>query len=159
MEVDIRLIEDFEEALVRSRGLEGPAGELTRDLQDPPFPRGGVGRLLRRHFERPECAYLEAFASLEGHEAEGPQHLGSLLCVPFEDPLTGDVTPFITLLWVDPDWRHRGLARQLVEVVRGLMLKRGFERLAARAGHNDDALVSMGERWGFVRVWEWMVHE
>ena len=31
--------------------------------------------------------------------------------------------------------------------------------LWARAAHNDDALISMGERWGFVRAWELMSAE
>ena len=30
---------------------------------------------------------------------------------------------------------------------------------AGRAGHNDDALISMGERWGFLRAWELFVRE
>jgi hypothetical protein len=34
-----------------------------------------------------------------------------------------------------------------------------MKALSARAGHNDDALISMGERWGFVRQWEMMVRE
>ena len=50
-------------------------------------------------------------------------------------------------------------AKALVEGVSGLLRDRGMSTLAARAGHNDDALISMGERWGFVRQWELMVLE
>ena len=36
------------------------------------------------------------------------------------------------------------------------LLERGVERLGARVEHNDDARISMGERWGWTRAWEWM---
>jgi hypothetical protein len=52
-----------------------------------------------------------------------------------------------------------GEQRALVERCRALLASRGHKRLAARALHNDDALISMGERWGFVRAWEWMLYE
>ena len=32
----------------------------------------------------------------------------------------------------------------------------GDPRGHAAFGHNDDALISMGERWGLVRTWELM---
>ena len=62
----------------------------------------------------------------------------------------------ILALWVDPDWRHRGLARALVGRVHDEL---GAAVIGARAAHNDDALISMGERWGFVRSFEVMFHE
>jgi hypothetical protein len=43
--------------------------------------------------------------------------------------------------------------------VQSVLAERGMRVLAARAGHNDDALISMGERWGFVRAWELMLFE
>ncbi len=55
--------------------------------------------------------------------------------------------------------RHQGLAAKLVAEVSAVLRERGMMSLAARAGHNDDALISMGERWGFVRTWEMMVRE
>jgi GNAT superfamily N-acetyltransferase len=65
----------------------------------------------------------------------------------------------VLVLYVEPDARHRGVARALVEEATRLLAARGLRRLAARAGHNDDALISMGERWGFVRQWELMLRE
>ena len=85
--------------------------------------------------------------------------LGLCLVGPFEDPLTAERTPMVLALYVEPAVRHRGLARALVDEARAVLAERGFHRLAARAGHNDDALVSMGERWGYVRQWELMLLE
>ena len=84
---------------------------------------------------------------------------GLCLTVPFEDPLTGEILPMIVILRVDPNLRHRGIARALVDDARSILAERGHGILAARAGHNDDALISMGERWGFLRHWELMLHE
>ena len=46
-----------------------------------------------------------------------------------------------------------------MQEARRLLGQRGLRTLAARAGHNDDALISMGERWGFVRAWELLLYE
>jgi hypothetical protein len=51
------------------------------------------------------------------------------------------------------------VARALVHETARLLAARGAGTLAARAGHNDDALISMGERWGFVRSWELLARE
>ena len=78
---------------------------------------------------------------------------------PFRDPLTGVAEPMLVALYVVPEIRHRGVARALVLELRRLLAARGFSGLAARAAHNDDALISMGERWGLVRTWEFMSSE
>ena len=46
--------------------------------------------------------------------------------------------------------------RALILELSRLLLRRGFEALLARAGHNDDALISMAERLGMVRTFEVM---
>ena len=84
---------------------------------------------------------------------------GRCLTGPFADPLLGTTQPMVLVLHVDPSLRHRGVARELIAHADGLLYARGHATLAARAGHNDDALISMGERWGFVRSWELMVRE
>jgi ribosomal protein S18 acetylase RimI-like enzyme len=75
---------------------------------------------------------------------------------PFEDPLTGEVQALLVLLYTDPSIRQRGVARSLTGELRRALAARGVRELWARAAHNDDALISMGERWGFVRTWELM---
>lgn len=80
------------------------------------------------------------------------------LSVPFDDPLLTVRTACIVGLWVNPRLRHRGVARALVGELRRILAQRGVTRIAARTGHTDDALISMGERWGFVRAWELLVH-
>jgi GNAT superfamily N-acetyltransferase len=96
---------------------------------------------------------------LVAESSRGKTDLGVCLTGPFEDPLIGARVPMVLLLFVSPDVRHRGLAHAMVEEVSRLLMERGHRTLAARAGHNDDALISMGERWGFVRQWEMMLRE
>jgi ribosomal protein S18 acetylase RimI-like enzyme len=62
----------------------------------------------------------------------------------------------VLALHVDAGVRHRGVARALVAAAREALQARGVERLGARVEHNDDARISMGERWGWIRGWEWM---
>jgi GNAT superfamily N-acetyltransferase len=55
--------------------------------------------------------------------------------------------------------RHRGLGSALVKETLRALAARGHATLTGRAGQNDDALISMGERWGFVRIWDLLVRE
>jgi GNAT superfamily N-acetyltransferase len=96
--------------------------------------------------------------AITAHNGEGDR-LGYCVVVPFPDPLLGDHMPMVVALFTETDYRHRGLAGQMVAAARRDLESRGHMELAARAGHNDDALISMGERWGFVRSWELMVRE
>lgn len=90
----------------------------------------------------------------EPREVDRPLALAA--SAPFEDPLTGEVGAVIVLLYTDPSIRQRGVARALIQELRRALAARGVNELWARAAHNDDALISMGERWGFVRAWEMM---
>ena len=75
------------------------------------------------------------------------------------DPLVGDETPMILLLWTADPYRRRGMSKRLIENAAEILGSRGLHSLAARAGHNDDALISMGERSGFTRSFEVLVRE
>jgi GNAT superfamily N-acetyltransferase len=132
--------------------IEGVATETLSDWRDGPLPEGTGRSFFRRH-----GAHGATLVLLAEDEDDPDRTVGLCLTGPHEDPLTGEVTPLVLVLWVDPDVRHRGVARALVRQVRKLLAERGFPELAARAGHNDDALISMGERWGFTRAWEFMV--
>ena len=151
MEAEFHEIEDRDDALTAAEALEPAAAELSAEFRDTPLPDHTVRRLIERSFGRPETVLMEARG--------GGQLLGTCLTAPFEDPLTGELLPMIVLLHVDPDVRHRGVARGLVEHTLRTLETRGLTELAARAAHNDDALISMGERWGFVRHWEMMLLE
>ena len=83
----------------------------------------------------------------------------SLIQVLIAAGLSAERLPMVLVLHVDPQLRHRGIASAMIEQSRHLLASRGCARLAARAAHNDDALISMSERWGFVRAWEWMLYE
>lgn len=153
MDVTLRLLTTLDDALELAPDLEGYVQESLQELRDEPVPEGCGERLLRRVLGTDEGLVLTAHLPSEGGR------IGFCVTGPLVDPLAGDALPMVVALWVDPDWRHRGLARALVARAREELGARGRSVLAARAGHNDDALISMGERWGFVRAWEVMVHE
>lgn len=149
----IRRIAAREEALALAPALEAYAAQATVEFRDAPPIEGVCRRFFERHFEAQETLLLVA------ESARGRADLGVCLTGPFEDPLLGTRQPMILILFVSTDHRHRGVARALVDAARKELEGRGLASLAARAAHNDDALISMGERWGFVRQWEMMVRE
>ena len=151
MRVDLHIVRERGEALALAPELEHLAREAAEEFRDDPLPEGAVRRLLERWFEAPECAVAVARA--------GDRRLGVAVSAPLEDPLSAERVPLVVLLHVERDARHRGLARRLVDALGSELATRGLATLAARAAHNDDALISMGERWGFVRHWELLLRE
>lgn len=151
MDIQIRPVATLDEALALTERLDRCAEEGMAEFRDDPLPRAVTRRLFERHFTHSTTLLLVA-ESLEGVR-------GLCLTAPFEDPLTGEIVPMIVVLHVEPELRHRGIAAALVKDAQKLLGGRGHASLAARAGHNDDALISMGERWGFLRHWELMLHE
>lgn len=121
-----------------------------------PEPGRAPADLARRYLERlgPREALLVV---AEPREVARPLALAA--SAPLEDPLTGAVSAVLVLLYTDPSIRQRGVARALTQELRRALAARGVTELWARAAHNDDALISMGERWGFVRAWELMSAE
>jgi GNAT superfamily N-acetyltransferase len=153
MDVTLEILEAPDDALDLAAAIDDYARETTAEFRDED-PAEGVGlRLVKRHFTVPECVFLVARDKARG------ERIGMCVTAPLEDPLLGERMPTVVVLFVHPDYRHRGLASQMVQAVRAELESRGLASLAARAAHNDDALISMGERWGFVRVYEIMVRE
>ncbi len=150
MNLKLRPLERREEAQafvgLLETGMRESASALGREA-----PPGTARRFLERALGRPETLLLVA-------EGEG-RELGIAATAPFEDPLSGETTPIVVALYVDPSIRRRGVARALLAEARRLLAQRGETRLFARAAHNDDVLISMGERWGLVRAWELMSTE
>ena len=153
MDVTLEIHGTLDDALDLVGDLERYALAASAEFRDDPPPPGTGDRLLRRALEAPEGVVLTA------RESGSEQTIGMCLTGPLVDPLVGDSLPMVLVLEVHPDYRHRGLAGAMVRRVRQELAERGYGVLAARAGHNDDALISMGERWGFVRSWEVMVRE
>lgn len=153
MEVELRLIESQTEAHELSAHIDEVAAEALSEFRDQPLPVEMSARFVASRFDEPETVLLVAESKPGAHD------LGVCLIGAFEDPLTAERTPMVLVLHVDPAVRHRGLARALVDEARVILGERGFRTLAARAAHNDDALISMGERWGYVRQWELMLIE
>ena len=153
MKLELRPITTLEEALTFAGHLDACAAEFMAQFSDEPFPRGASERCLRAHFADPQTVLVVA----EGEPRRTPYAI--CLAGPLADPLLGDALPLVLVLHVDSALRHRGVAGELVSEVERILAARGERRLAARAAHNDDALISMGERWGFVRAWELMIKE
>lgn len=156
MKLQLRHVTSLEQALATAPLLDSSAAEFHAQCSDAPYPAGAAERCLRQHFAASECVLV-----LAEEEGAGPGSRAWGLCLtgPFTDPLLGTTQPMVLVLHVDPSLRHRGVASELIAHADGLLFARGHATLAARAGHNDDALISMGERWGFVRSWELMVRE
>lgn len=153
MKLNLRRVENLDAALALTATLDRYAAEFWREFSDQPWPSGASERFLRRFFAAPETALVVA------SETGRAEPWGVCLTGPLEDPLRGESTATVLVLHVDPNLRRRGVALELVEEVTRALAERGIQRLAARVAHNDDALISMGERWGFVRAWEWIVRE
>lgn len=151
MNLKLRAVEDLAEARRVLPFLERAALESLRALSLSGEPQ--VAALLERDLAASETLVLVAEAR------EAPEPWAALVCAPFQDPLSQERSPLIVALWVDPRVRHRGVARALIEEARRRLAARGHRQLMARASHNDDALISMGERIGFVRAWELMALE
>jgi ribosomal protein S18 acetylase RimI-like enzyme len=151
MNLRLRTIATREEAQGTLALLEQAVREVVAD-PDGPTPADLARRYLER-LGRREALLVVA----EPREVARPLALAA--SAPFEDPLTGEVGAVIVLLYTDPSIRQRGVARALTQELRRGLAARGVKELWARAAHNDDALISMGERWGFVRAWEMMSAE
>ena len=151
MEPSLGIVEERAEALALAPALDACAAEFMGQFSDEPYPEGAAARLLERAFDDPATVLVKA-------EAEGGW-AGLCLVGPLEDPLLGTRTPLVLVLHVVSAWRHRGLGRALLERAAEELDRRGVGGLTGRVGHNDDALISMGERWGFVRNFELMQRE
>ena len=153
MEIEIRTVDSAAAArehfeLLRLRGLEALS-----ELGIAAAPDDFMESFLTQRFEAPESLLLVA------ESKAGAADLGLCLVGPHSDPLSGVRTPMILILSVETNVRHRGLARALVKEARRQLKRRGFPQLAARSPHGDDPLISMGERWGFLRTWEFLAKE
>lgn len=153
MEVQLRLLDTLDDALALAGRLDLLAAEQQDEFRDEPYPEGAAAAFLRDELAAPETVLLVA------ERQPGAADLGLCLVGPAQDPLTRERVPTLLLVHVHPEVRHRGLARALVEEAWSHLAARGATRFAARVGHNDDALISMGERWGFTRRWEWIERE
>ncbi len=152
MDLTLERVETLEAALELAPVVDRYAAETMEQYAGTRVP-AGVGRaFLERAFGAPETVVLVA------RGADGAV-VGTCISAPLVDPLLGTSTPVVAVLHVQPDLRHRGLARQLVDELTAVLAQRGLHDLGARVAHNDDALISMGERWGFTRQWELMIRE
>ena len=153
MDVRLRILDSLDDALDLAGDLDRYARDVIAEFRDDPPPTGTGDRLLRRALDSPQGLVMTA------HLPGNGDRIGFCVTGPLVDPLVGDALPMVVALYVEPDFRRRGLAREMVLGVRKELAARGHGTVTARAGHNDDALISMGERWGFVRAFEVMVRE
>lgn len=153
MNLRLRPVDELDEAFSFLTLLDRAAEEGGRNWRDEELSPGVARRFLEHSFGRPETVLIVA------EEAEQREALAVIASGPFEDPLSLDIAPMIVMLYVQPEIRHRGVARALILELSRLLVQRGFDALLARAGHNDDALISMAERLGMIRTFEVMSSE
>ncbi len=153
MKPSLRLVTDRREASALAPALDAYASQMLAEFRDTPLPEGVCRRFFESHFEDTQSVLVIA------ESARGAADLGVCLTGPFVDPLTSERTPMVLILYVSPDMRHRGLGSALIQETQRTLAARGHTTLSGRAGQNDDALISMGERWGFVRIWDLLVRE
>ena len=153
MNLRLRTIDELADALKLLPLLDLAAREGGQTWRDEAIDPETAKRFLERSFDRRETCIISA-ENVTSEEA-----LAVIASGPFEDPLTLECTPMIVLLFVRPEIRHRGVARALILELSRRLTQRGFEALLARAGHNDDALISMAERLGMIRTFEVMSSE
>lgn len=153
MEVDLRTVVTADQARAHLELFERAGRAALQDLGIGAAPDDFFERFLAAQLEAPETLLLIA-------ETEaGAADVGFILVGPHTDPLSGVRTPMILILSVESSYRHRGLAATLVQEARRVLARRGFDQLAARTPHGDDPLIAMGERWGFVRSWEFLARD
>lgn len=153
MEIDLRTIETAEEAAPHLDELTARGREALEELGVEGVPEDFARRFVETRLGEPETLFLVA------ESAPGKADLGLCLFGALTDPLGGVRIPTLLVLSVAPALRRRGLARVLVREAGRILRRRGHERLAARVPAGDDPLVSMGERWGFVRSWELLARD
>lgn len=110
-------------------------------------------RFLLRSLGQNETVFLLC------REEKTEKFAGLLFIARREDPFLAASSPFVYLLFTHPDFRRLGLAASLLAEGEKILKDRGLARLAAPATHNDDAIISMGERRGYLREREFMVKE
>ncbi len=155
MKVTLRTHEDDSAFGALDTDLDAYCAQVWSDWSDAALPACVGSQLIERARKDSHGLIMTAHGEVDGRT----QRLGYCVVVPSSDPLTGVVLPFLAAVFVEPAYRHRGLARSMVQEASRQLRERGHPNLASRVGHNDDALISMGERWGFVRLAEWMVLE
>ena len=144
----ITRIDSLERALECAQSLDQAVTATLAEINHEPLEEGASARFLERAFDEAETVLLIS--------REGEQEVGICLTGAWTEPLSGERLAGVLALYVDRDLRHRGIARALVAAAQEALAERGIMRLGARVEHNDDARISMGERWGWIRGWEWM---
>ena len=148
MMAQITRIETLERALEFVESLDRAVEATLAEIRHEPMEDGASARFLERAFDEAETVLLVSM--------EGEQDVGICLTGAWTEPFSGERLAGVLALYVDQGLRHRGIARALVAAAQEALNDRGISRLGARVEHNDDARISMGERWGWARGWEWM---
>ncbi|MGH7150109.1 MAG: GNAT family N-acetyltransferase [Planctomycetota bacterium] len=137
-----------------SAGLDGALPLLRRAVGEGPNRdrAAAAERFAREALAGPDALLLLA-------RGPGPVDLGVLFAAGSRNPFLGTSVPFLYALFVRPENRRAGLAAALLSRAEKIYRTRGFGALAAEVPYQDDALISMGERRGYVREREWMAKD
>jgi len=77
--------------------------------------------------------------------------LGGALALNRRTPGESSPRPWLAGLWVLPRVRNQGLGRRLMEILEDKLRQRGAREILASIHPEDDAVLFLGERWGWFR--------
>jgi ribosomal protein S18 acetylase RimI-like enzyme len=141
-------IETLAEASELQAYLDKAATASLAGIEHAPVESGATLRFFEEELSHAETGLWVA--------RDGDAVLGLCLTGAWVAPISGERMAAVLALYVEPNHRHQGVAKSLVHAAQAVLRARGVSRLGARVEHNDDARISMGERWGWTRGWEWL---
>lgn len=144
----INQIDSIAEAAELGEHLDKAATANLAGIEHEPIEPGAALRFFEAESARDETGLWVA--------RDGDSVLGLCLTGAWVAPLSGERMATILALYVEPNHRHQGVAKALVQAAQAGLRARGISHIGARVEHNDDARISMGERWGWTRGWEWL---
>ncbi len=141
-------IETLADASELQAYLDKAATASLAGIEHAPVESGATLRFFEEELSHAETGLWVA--------RDGDTVLGLCLTGAWVAPISGERMAAVLALYVEPNHRHQGVAKSLVHAAQAVLRARGVSRLGARVEHNDDARISMGERWGWTRGWEWL---
>ncbi len=136
----------------------GPLWDRIRRAAVENYPEDEVEEAAARAFVRESLAGKGSIC-LAGYDTGERKLAGVLFAGPYRHSFLAHRDAVIYWLYVWPEYRNLGLASQLLDRAESALAARGVGWLRAHAAHNDDRIISMGERRGYVREIEVMVKE
>ncbi|MFQ5748705.1 MAG: GNAT family N-acetyltransferase [Planctomycetota bacterium] len=117
-------------------------------LREQPGRSGDWGERLLASLAPSLCDPFGLFLSARSQEGE---LLGGALALNRQTPGEASPRPWLAALWVLPRVRNQGLGRRLMELLEEKLRQRDAREILASVNPEDDAILFLGERWGWSR--------